>query len=211
MFLAIKKGLNRVQHRGLARWTAILTTELVIVFVGVYAAELLAERRSEKEARARQELIVEAVVAEIDAFLADAADLVAQVRGGYEQWQAAVAAGRQPPPFYVPATFALIRPHAALWDSMLASGGVDLLPLEQLSGISEFYARTERMIDRYARLSDFARAQVLPAIEGDPGHFYNGTTELRPLFSTYIAEADAVLGYAEETVALGQALREQLE
>jgi len=210
MFLLVKRTLAPLTTLSKSSWIVVLATELVIVFVGVYLADLLAERRDERFQRERQALILAALDRDIAPFVQQADVLVGNIRTRYTDWEKQRTSGAQPVPFYVPATTSLPSPHGALWSSMLSSGGLDLLPVELLADISEFYIRTERMLQRYRRLDDFVRQQILPNLDGDAGEFYADTVELRPMYAVYSDELDATLDYAEQTIVLGKEIRATL-
>lgn len=211
MFLLIKRAAENLRRVPAKGWLSLLATELVIVFIGVYMAQLLTDWRGERERVAREALFLEGLREDVEPFLANSELVVSSIRERYDAWTRAYEAGQQPPLFFVAATYSLARPHGALWSAMLQSGGLDLLPVDLLGDVSEFYVRTDRMIARYNRLDDFVRSQVLPNIGSDNAIFYEpDTTRLRPMFATYVDEAAAAIAYAEDTVTLGRAIEARL-
>ena len=210
MFLLLKRSVARLAQYRVSSWLAVIATELLIVFVGVYLADLLAERREERFQQTRQALILEALDRDIAPFVGQADQLLDAIRTRYAAWDQQRASGARPAPFYVPATASLPRPHGALWSSMLDSGGLDLLPIDLIADISEFYVRTDRMIDRYRRLDDFVQRQILPQLDGGLDTFYATDVALRPMYATYADEAAAAMAYAEETVVLGKEITTKL-
>lgn len=54
--------------------------------------------------------------------------------------------GRRPTPYFIPATTFLARPHTTLWNAMLQSGGLDLMPVEFIVRVAEFYERIDRLL-----------------------------------------------------------------
>lgn len=111
MFLVLKRSLDRLNRLRTSGWAAVIVTELIIVFVGVYAAELFADRREERDRREREQLILAALQRDIDPFIAQAEALIGGIKNGYESWQRERARGARPLPFFVPATASLARPH----------------------------------------------------------------------------------------------------
>ncbi len=211
MLLFFKRRLEWLKRPLTETWLKLLVTELLVVFVGVYAADLLGEWHEERARNAREVLLLRGLQEDIGPFLEQFEGTLATIRTGYDAWTEELERGARPPPFFIAATFSMSRPHGALWNAMLQSGGLDLLPVDMLADISEFYVRSERLIDRYGRLDDFVKMQILPNIEnGEAVFFKEGGTSLRPMFATYIEEAVATIGYAEDTVALGRRIQSRL-
>ena len=210
MFATLKRGYQRLHSPRSETWITLLATELLIIIVGVYAADLLAEWRDDRTQSAREALMLQGLREDIEPFIEQSERVIASIRTGYDAWTMALESGVRAPPFYVAATFSLSLPHGALWNAMLQSGGLELMPVDMLAEISEFYVRTDRMIDRYGRLDEFAKQQILPNIDRGDTYFFNGDGALRPMFSTYVSEAGAAIAYAEGTLALGRRIQERL-
>jgi len=211
MFLLLKQTIAPLTKLRSSSWLAVIATELLVVVIGVYLADLLAERRDERFQRERQALTLAALDRDIAPFVEQADVLLNGIRTRYTKWTQDQSSGAQPVPFYVPATTSIPRPHGILWSSMLESGGLNLLPIELIADISEFYVRSDRMFDRYRRLDSFAQQQILPNLDDEPATFYADTTMLRPMYAIYTDELAAAITYAEQTVQLGKEIRASLK
>lgn len=212
MLLAIKHSMQAFFDSSVVKWCSLLVTELIIIFLGVYMAEVFLDRREARERGDQLVLIVEALGHDISPFLSQGDRLIGGIRSGHDGWRQSVASAEMPKPFFVPATGSLARPHGALWDAMLDAGALDLLPIELAADIAEFYVRTDRMFERYSRLDEFAQAQILPNLDREASFFYDpDSAGLRPMYRNYMDEAEAVLLYSEETLELGRGIQTGLE
>ncbi len=212
MFILIKHARNYINSAHVRAWTGIIVAEIVIIVLGVYIADGLHGIRERAQRQARIELIVDGLRQDIGPFIDDTAKIVAGIRAQHDTWQARYKSGEQPLPLVIPATMRLARPHEALWNAMLNSGGLDLIPVDLLSRIAEFYDRHDRLIERYLHLSTLAQESVLPYLDGDISHFYSeGNATLRPIFEIYQLELAAMIDFAEQTVELGREIQVAVE
>ncbi len=209
MFLLIKRTVGLFKGMSLRAWIGIVFVEILIVVIGVYVAAGLGGLQGERENRERQEFILETLVSEIRPFVEDATPLVAQFKERLESWNVQQRSGNRPTPYFIPATIFLTRPHSTLWSAMLQSGALGLMPVEFIIRVSEFYERTERMVDRFYRIDEFSRNRVLPFLDQGAEPFYTeGSDELKPMYDVYQRELAALLEYALETVELGRQIAE---
>lgn len=209
MFLALKASYSRfAESMTVRRWAALILAEVLIVVLGVYVAAWLGNAYQEGQRRERFELLVEALGQEVEPFLEQSGQAIELVREQFDEWGAQYDAGRRPLPFHLPATGTLTRPHSSLWDAILDSGGLELLPVELITLIADFYERNDRLIERYYSVNSFAQQHVLPYLDAGLAHFYVDDGErLRPMYAIHMQEWEATIAYAEETLALGQAIR----
>ena len=94
---------------------------------------------------------------------------------------------------------------------MLNGGGIDLIPVELLREVAEFYDRHDRLVERYDRLNAFTQDHVLPFLDAEITHFYASERQLRPMYELYRQELLSLIEYAEETIDLGLAIQGQVE
>jgi len=208
MFVLIKHAKKYITSAHIRAWTGVIVAEIVIIVLGVYIADGLHGFRDRAQRQARVELIVDGLRRDIGPFIDDSAKVIAVIRQRYDEWQTHYEAGEKPVPLIIPATMRLARPHETLWTAMLDSGGIDLIPVELLSEIADFYDRHDRLVERYMHLSTLAQEAILPYLDQDLSHFYaDGSKTLRPIFEIYQLELAAVIEYAEQTVELGREIQ----
>lgn len=209
MFLAIKSSYGRLAgSMTVRRWAALILAEVLIVVLGVYVAAWLGNAYQEGQRRERFELLVSALSQEVEPFLDQSGQAIELVRERFDAWTVEYHAGSRPVPFHLPATGTLTRPHSSLWNAILENGGLDLLPVDLITLVADFYERNDRLIERYYSVNNFAQEQVLPYLDAGPAHFYAEASEqLRPMYAIHMQEWEATIAYAEQTLELGQAIR----
>src|SRR5215472_3125688 len=176
----------------IGRWTA----ELVLVFVGVYAAFWLNNYQQHREDAERRDRIL----ASIERTLREGIDSNKTSRAKQQQQAAefrrALDAGQMPPlrPFvfttdYSPGDFA----------ALLQSGGIQLLDLETLTAL-----RNDETIIRWglswmARYTKLSDELIMPNLDQDISFFYDpATKKLRKRFEMYPDALDATVKFANE-------------
>jgi hypothetical protein len=208
MFVLVKHAKKYITSAHIRAWTGVIIAEIIIIVLGVYIADGLHSLRDRAQRQARIELIVDGLRRDIGPFIDDSAKVIAEIRARHDAWLARYAAGERPLPLVIPATMRLSRPHETLWSAMLDSGGIDLIPVQLLSEIADFYDRHDRLVERYLHLSTLAQEAILPFLDQDIAHFYaDGSKTLRPIFEIYQLELAAIIEYAEQTVELGRAIQ----
>jgi len=209
MFLAIKAGYSGLAGSMSARrWAGLILAEVLIVVLGVYVAAWLGNAYQQGQRRERLELLVAALSQEVEPFLEQSGRAIDLVRSRFDEWAAEYGAGRRPLPFHIPATGTLARPHSSLWNAILDNGGLELLPVELVTLIADFYERNDRLVERYYSVNDFAQNQVLPYLDAGAAHYYADDSErLRPMYAIHMQEWAATIAYAEQTLELGRTIR----
>ena len=212
MFLLIKKSVGYLNRMRLGGWAAIVSVEILIIVVGIYIGAGIADIQQQNERRERHRLIMSALTVEIRPFVEQGGPMIEIFQTEFENWLARYASGDRPPPFFVAQTNFLARPHPALWDALLTSGGLELLPVDLITDVADFYARTDRMVERYNRIDRFAQDNVLPFLDEETEQFYlQGRSELKSMYQIYLQELEALLDYASETVTLGHEIQENFD
>lgn len=174
------------------RWVA----ELVLVFVGVYAAFWLnnyQQRRQDEERRDR-------ILASIEQTLREGIESNKVSRAKQQQQAAefrrALDAGEMPPlrPFvfttdYSPGDFATI----------LQSGGIQLLDLETLTALRNDESIIRWGLSRMARYTKLSDELIVPNVDQDVSFFYDpATRKLRKRFEMYPQALDETVKFANE-------------
>jgi hypothetical protein len=176
----------------LVRWFA----ELVLVFIGVYAAFWLnnfQQRQQDAERRDRILALVERTLREgIESGKIDRAKEEQQAA----EFQRALDAGEMPPlqPFvfitdYSPGDF-------ATW---LQSGGVQLLDLETLTALRNDESVIHWGLSRMARYQKLSDELIVPNLDQEISFFYDPTTKkLRKRFEIYPKALQETVNFANQ-------------
>jgi len=184
------KKRSRLSRFG--RWAA----ELVLVFVGVYAAFWLSncqQRRQDAERRDR-------ILASIERTLSEGIESGKINRAEQEreaaEFRRALDAGEMPPlrPFvfttdYSPGDF-------ATW---LQAGGIQLLDLETLTALRNDESVIRWGLSRMARYQKLGDELIVPNLDQDISFFYDpATRKLRERFEMYPEALEARVKFANE-------------
>src|SRR5262247_2390827 len=186
------------------RWAA----ELLLVFVGVYAAFWLSnyqQRRQDEERRDR-------ILASIEQTLREGIESNKTSRAKQQQeaaeFRRALDAGEMPPlrPFvfttdYNPGDFA----------ALLQSGGIQLLDLETLTALRNDETIIRWGLSRMARYTKLSDELIVPNLDQDISFFYDPVTrKLRKRFEIYPEALHAVVTFADELEQVHTELLEQI-
>jgi hypothetical protein len=176
----------------IGRWAA----ELVLVFVGVYAAFWLNDYQQHRQDAERRDRIL----ASIERTLREGIDSNeisrAKQQRGAAEFRRALDAGEMPPlhPFvfttdYSPGDFA----------TLLQSGGIQLLDLETLTALRNDETIIRWGLSRMARYTKLSDELIVPNLDQDISFFYDpATKKLRKRFEMYPDALDATVKFANE-------------
>lgn len=163
----------------LGRWLA----ELVLVFVGVYAAFALNNYQQHREQVQRRDQIL----AYLEQRLQDGIDSAkrdgAQEEKQVAEFEHALAAGEMPP----------LRPFAFFTDynpsdiaTLLQAGGIELLDIKTLTVLREMETDVRTDLSTLARFEKLSDELIAPNLDQDISFFYDQTTKkLRKRFEKY--------------------------
>jgi len=176
----------------IGRWTA----ELVLVFVGVYAAFWLNNYQQHREDAERRDRILASIERTLREGIESNKTSRAKQQQQAAEFRRALDAGQMPPlrPFvfttdYSPGDFA----------ALLQSGGIQLLDLETLTAL-----RNDETIIRWglswmARYTKLSDELIMPNLDQDISFFYDpATKKLRKRFEMYPDALDATVRFANE-------------
>ncbi|HJX80446.1 MAG TPA: hypothetical protein VJ248_00255 [Candidatus Udaeobacter sp.] len=182
---------SRVSHFG--RWVA----ELVLVFVGVYAAFWLNSYQQRQQDAERRDQIL----AFIEQTLSEGIESSKINRAKEEEplaaeFRRALDAGEMPPP----------RPFTFITDyspsdlaTMLQSGGVQLLDVQTLTALRNDESVIRWGLARMARYQKLSDELIVPNLDQDISFFYDPTTkELRKRFEIYPEALQETVNLANE-------------
>jgi hypothetical protein len=189
----------------IGRWTA----ELVLVFVGVYAAFWLNNYQQRQQDQERHDRIL----ASIEQTLREGIESNKVSREKEQQqvaeFRRALDAGEMPPlhPFvfttdYSPGDFATI----------LQSGGIQLLELETLTALRKDESVIRWGLSGMARYQKLSDELIVPNLNQDISFFYDPTTKkLRKQFEIYPEALQATVKFANDLERTHTALLKQIQ
>ncbi len=183
------------------RWLS----ELVIVFVGVYAAfalNKLQERNRQKELR-RQLL---RVLIEDVRFLSEEGRAHMDV-DRLEKVIQGVQSGQVPLVW-----FGINIPYRPdVWEASLQSGGVALLGPPLVARLSRFYGRAQGLIYHLSSFEQYMRELLLPKVPQRVSDFYDERGRLKPEYRWYLYYLKTATEQIESLFNQADSLREDLE
>src|SRR5262249_28678301 len=174
------------------RWTA----ELLLVFVGVYAAFWLSNYQQRQQDQERHDRILASIEKTLsEGIESNEVSRVKQQKQAAE-FRRALDAGEMPPlpPFvfttdYSPGDFATI----------LQSGGIQLLDLDTLSAFRGDETIIRWGLSRMARYTKLSDELIVPNLDQDISFFYDpATKKLRTRFEFYPEALDATVRFAND-------------
>ena len=185
--------------------------ELVIVFVGVYAAFWVDSYRDQKRDAERTVQIVETLHADLQDFVKTSRIFDERIVSGLDAWEAARADGKRPPP-YVLRVERSETPPVSVWHAVSQSSLVELLEPSLLFDLGFFYSEVEGVGDKFVRYSAFTDETVLPGLKRGVDWFYDDAKgDLDPEFSAHM---DRLREYQQDMRVLvdwAECLTERLE
>ena len=186
-----------------------LAAELIVVFIGVYGANMLSERHAAQEDKARQIQIYSALIQELNVF-ADTGALMSNRFTSYvEGWDSQYANGDKPrPPVF--ALTGVDTPPRAMWDATVAADGLRYLPVETLYQASSFYHALDAMIEKYQEVVSFSNESIIPFNNSPQKPFYEGSV-LAPEYEAYtqrFKDVVRLLSYLNDQAVL---VRDQMQ
>jgi len=176
----------------IGRWTA----ELVLVFVGVYAAFWLNDYQQHRQDVERRDRILASIERTLREGIESNEISRAKQQRQAAEFRRALDAGEMPPlrPFvfttdYSPGDFATI----------LQSGGIQLLDLETLTALRNDETIIRWGLSRMARYTKLSDELIVPNLDQDISFFYDpATRKLQKRFEMYPEALDATVKFANE-------------
>lgn len=187
---------------------ARLAFELLIIFVGVYAAFALSQHRAEREADEQRYQIREALIREIESVTVNTRRVATNTPRYLAMRDSLVAAGHRPMPqvFFEPFN---IQTH--MWDVTLQSNALDLLDVPTVYRLSVFYNSLNHGFDQLHQLRELSEEYLLPLLDEGPDGFYDDATgELRPSLAWYLPSVRRLGSLAERITVSGDSLAADL-
>jgi len=174
------------------RWAA----ELVLVFVGVYAAFWLNNYQQDREEAGRRDQILASFEEQLRQGIESGKINRAKQEQKAAEFRRALAAGEMPllQPFVFTTDYSPTD-----WASMLQSGGVQLLDVQTLIAVRNDESVIRWGLSRMAWYQKLSDELIVPNLDQDISFFYDPTTKkLRKRFEIYPDALDANVQFANE-------------
>jgi hypothetical protein len=176
----------------LARWTV----ELVLVFIGVYAAFWLNSYQQHQQEAKRRDQILASLERLLRQGIASGKVNATQEERERAEFQRALDAGEMP----------LLRPYVFTTDyspgdfaALLQSGGVELLDVETLTALRNDESVIRWGLSRLQRYQKLSDQLIVPNLAQDISYFYDpATRKLRKPFEMYPEALQATVQFAHD-------------
>jgi len=160
--------------------------ELVIVFVGVYAAFWVDNYRDNRQNEERTRQIVLTLQQDLHDYVTTTNKFNAEIEKRLGEWNASRARGEKPAP-YVFRIEGSETPPIAVWEAVSQSSLVELLEPNLLFDLGFFYSEMEGVGKKYVRYAEFTDARVMPGLKvGEPWFYEQNSGLLRPEFAAHM-------------------------
>jgi len=196
---------KRSQLSRFGRWFA----ELVLVFVGVYAAFWLNSYQQHRQDAERRDRILASLEEELRRGIESGKVETAKEEREATEFRRGLDAGEMPPlrPFvfttdYSPGDF-------ATW---LQAGGIQLLDVKTLTALRELESVIRWGLNDIARYQKLSDELIVPNLDQDISFFYDpATRKLRKRFEIYPEALDATVKFAHDLDRTKTALLKQIQ
>lgn len=169
--------------------------EIFAVVLGVLLALQASAWAEQRQQRAYNEQMVEALGTVLDNFATHGEAISRDIQRAAEEFDRARAAGKRPaPPVYQevqPGNFEAERPPSSLWSAIVATGVANRLSADRLLRLTLFFNRADSFGERYLRYNAFSEERILPYL-GQPERFYGPDGQLEPEVAAHVAQMRAI-------------------
>src|SRR6266576_5966914 len=174
------------------RWTA----ELVLVFVGVYAAFWLNNYQEHREEAGRRDQILASFEKQLRQGIESGKTNRAKQEQKAAEFRRALDAGEMPPL----RSFVFTTDYSPIdWATMLQSGGVQLLDVQTLMAVRNDESVIRWGLSRMAWYQKLSDELIVPNLDQDISFFYDpATKKLRKRFEIYPDALQATVKFANE-------------
>ena len=176
----------------IGRWIA----ELVLVFVGVYAAFWLNNYQQHRQDSDRRDQILASLEQQLQEGIESGKINRAKQEQKAAEFRQALGAGEMPPlePFVFTTDYSPTD-----WATILQSGGVQLLDVQTLMAVRNDESVIRWGLSRMARYQQLSDALIVPNLDQDISFFYDpATKKLRKRFEIYPQALEATVKFANE-------------
>ena len=176
----------------IGRWMA----ELVLVFVGVYAAFWLNNYQQHRQDADRRDQILASLEQQLQEGIKSGKTNRAKQEQEAAEFRRALDAGEMPPlhPFVFTTDYSPID-----WATILQSGGVQLLDVQTIMAVRNDESVIRWGLSRMAWYQKLSDELIVPNLDQDISFFYDSATKkLRKRFEIYPDALDARVKFANE-------------
>jgi hypothetical protein len=188
-------------------WMVRLGVELLVVFIGVYAAFALSRYEARREATERRRQLQDALVREIEDLTSNTRRVAQQLPVQLAQFDSAVRAGGRPAlqPWIEP-----VRVQTHMWEATLQSGALELFDIPTVYSLSQFYNELNAGFEQLAQLRALSETVLIPNLERGSSEFYQSDGKLRPKYQWYREGLGRLSDLAARITKFGDSLAAQL-
>ena len=193
----------------LRRGASWLAAQLVVVFLGVYAAAWAADRQAGAERERRRVQLRRALVTELRDATRNTRGAARSTAAGLAFYDSSWKAGSRPPlqPFTDVARWT-----PQMWNATVAAGGLELLDVPTFYRLSSFYNELDGGFENMARLTALSDRYIVPMAGGPASAFYEGnSTRVRGEYGWYFGGLRRINRVAERLSARGDSLADLLD
>ena len=183
-----------------------LLLELLVVFVGVYAAATLAQRQDRAAEAERRDALRLALAEELGEIAAVARQMSGQLDEA-EAYIEAIQSGARPP---LQATQSFLPFTPSVWEAALMSGGVELMDPGLVTRLSGFYSRMDALVRLSEQRGEYVRTVLLPNLDAPPSEFYDADGQLRPKYGWYLFHLQRTVREGRRLTGLATELHAEL-
>ena len=183
---------KRSRFARFGRWVA----ELILVFVGVYAAFWLNSYQQHREDAQRRDQILASFEQQLRKGIESGKINRAKEEQKAAEFQRALDAGEMPPlqPFFFITDYS-----PSDWATMLQSGGVQLLDVQTLLAVRNDESVIRWGLNSMARYQKLSDELIVPNLDQDISFFYDpATKKLRKRFEIYPEALQATVKFASD-------------
>lgn len=183
---------NRSPLGRIGRWLA----ELILVFVGVYAAFWLNNYQQQQEQAKRRDQILASLEQRLKADIESVKTEGAKEDQQVMEFQRALKAGEMPAlhPFNFSSDYS-----ASDIATLLQSGGIELLDMKTLAALREFESVIRAGLSKIAHFQNLSDELIVPNLDQDISFFYDpATKKLRKRFDQYPAALQTVANFLHD-------------
>lgn len=184
-----------------------LTFELLIVFLGVYAAFWVDNYREGLADRERAREIALAIQLGLDDVIEAESGFVEESMAGLSEWQAARDRGELAAPFFFRMEGSEHAPRE-VYEAIIQSRPAELFDTNLMYDLGYFYAELLGTGDRYVRYAEFTESNVLPNLKREITVFYEPEgAKLRPEYEAHMDRLKELMEWWSANVRRAQDLR----
>jgi len=169
--------------------------ELLLVFIGVYAAFWLNSFQQHREEAKRRDRILASLERLLEAGIANTKEQIETQEREVGELERAIKAGEMPP----------VRRFSFTTDynpgdmaTLLQSGGIDLLDMRTLTALREFESVVRWGLSRMAHYQKLSDELIAPNLDEENSFFYEPSAQLRKRFEIYPEALEAELNFFRE-------------